>query len=450
MYIAYNGLQAYITCTEYGPVARGRTYNTTIAYEPAYLSTSISARAPQTCDFTKVIYTELANFPYSDGSSLILSLPSALSSMDPAWGTCVPASYGAFDPPSTLRQATALTKVPLGPISPIPPTPGRHASLPYAPATTTPATPGSPSMAPPNLSSGRGKKPDPPGSDILPAPGNGGIGGIDGDITKNVQDPGRGDPPGNYDHITKVPTPLRTPDPLVASGQPIVQVSNEGALVRSAPDTSSGLAQISEAIPSTGPADVVLDGSTYAVPLVTALGKPFMVGQSLTRASDGGIVLASYSVAPGSQATIAGHTIYAGLSDAMVDGSTYALPTTVADHLPPDPITLADGIAVSPYGSPDRIRIGTEIISSDGPAITVSGELVSLGPSGLEVGTSVLPLTAATANPDTVHHLGTGLMVGGSNGSNAIAFTGGSSRLKDEWSIAIFALLAVIIVTITS
>ena len=207
VYIVYNGLEAYISCSSYGNVARGKAYNTTIAYAPAYLSTSISARAEQTCAFTEIIYTELANYPYSDGPTLILSLPSELSSVDPAWSTCVPNSYGAFDPPSTLHQATALTGVAPDPTSSIHATPGRHVGLPYSPATTTSSTSESPSGTPPDPSSGQSKKLksiDP--SDNPPTPGNN---RIDENVSESVDDTGKS--LGTVDDVTKLPPPSKIP-----------------------------------------------------------------------------------------------------------------------------------------------------------------------------------------------------------------------------------------------
>ena len=220
VYIAYNGLEAFISCTSYGNVPRGKAYNTTIAYAPAYLSTSISARAEQACAFTEIIYTELANYPYSDGSSLILSLPSELSSVDPAWSTCVPNSYGAFDPPSTLHQATALTGVPPDPTSSIDATPGGHVGLPYSPATTTSSTSESPLSTPPDPSSGQSKKLKPTGpSDSSPTPGNS---RIDENVSESVDD--IRELLGTVNDVTKLPPPSKIPYLPLTSEQSMCRI----------------------------------------------------------------------------------------------------------------------------------------------------------------------------------------------------------------------------------
>ena len=450
VYIAYNGLEAFISCSSYGNVARGKAYNTTIAYAPAYLSTSISARAEQTCAFTEIIYTELANYPYNDGPSLILSLPSELSSVDPAWSTCVPNSYGAFDPPSTLHQATALTGVPPDPKSSIHATPGGHVGLPYSPATTTSSTSESPSGTPPDPSSGQTKKLKPiDPSDNSPTRGNS---RIDGNVSESVD--GTGESLGTVDDVTKLPPPSKIPYLPLTSEQSIVPDPNKAESTVPTTYASISLAQASGTILPITPSDASLGSSAHALPLASALEIPFIVGQSMTRFPNGEIVFASHSISPESHATIAGHLVYAGLSDAVIDGSrdgsNFVTPSTTTGDLPPEPVTLANGLVVSPNGSPNRDHIGTQILSSDGPAITLPGATISPGPSGLNIGPSVLPFTNVTGSSGTIQQLGTGLISGGSNGSNAVAFTGRSSKSKDHHSMIVLALLAVTVVTIVS
>ena len=448
VYIAYNGLNAYISCSSYGDVARGKAYNTTIAYEPAYLSTSMSARALQTCAFTEITYTELANYPYSDGSSLILSLPSDLSSIDSAWSTCVPNSYGAFDPPSTLNQATALTNVPSEPTLSVHATPGGHVGLAYSPATTTTSISESPSGTPPTPSSGQSNKLKPiDPSDNLPASGNK---RIDEDVTESVHDRGRGESPGTVGDITKLLPPSNLPYLPLASEQSIVQDPNKDELTVPTSHASTSLAQISGAVLPIRPGDAFLGSSTQALPLASALKTPFIVGQLTTKAPDGETVFASHSFALESHPTIAGHTVYAGLSDAVIDGSTFVAPSTTTGDLLPEPVTLANGLVVSPYDNSNGVQIGTQIVSLNGPAITLSGALVSLGPSGLNIGLSMLPFTNATGSSGTIHQFRTSLIAGASNASNAVAFTGRSSESKDHRSMIILALLVVAVVTMVS
>ena len=445
VYIAYNGLDAYISCASYGNVARGKAYNTTIAYKPAYLSTSISARPEQTCAFTEIIYTELANYPYSDGSSLILSLPSDLSSIDPAWSTCVPNSYGAFDPPTTLQRATALTDVSPEPTLSVHATPGGHVGLAYSPATTTTSISESPSGTPPTPSLGQSQKLKPiDPSDNSPAPENS---KIDKDVTESVHDRGRGESPGTVGDVTKLPPTPKFPCLPLTSEQSTVQDPNKVESIVPTSHASFSMTQIPVAILPIRPSNAFLSSSTQALHLASAPKIPFMVGQSMTRAPDSEIVFASPSTAPDSHATMADPTVYAGLSDAMRDGSTHVALTTTTGDLLNKPVTLANGLVVSPYGSSSRFQIGTQIVSPNGPAITLSGALVSLDPSGLKPGLSFIN---ATGSSGTIHLFGTSLIAGASNASNAVAFTGRSSKSKDHRSWIILALFAVAVATVVS
>ena len=139
VYIAYHTLQAFISCPTTGYIARGKHYNTTIAYAPEELSASMSARAHQPCAFSEINYTKLANYPVRNAPDFILSLPGALSSVDPVWSTCAPASYGAFDPPSTMQKATALTDPAKTSTLSTPAAPGGYVGPAHGPSTTTSA-----------------------------------------------------------------------------------------------------------------------------------------------------------------------------------------------------------------------------------------------------------------------------------------------------------------------
>lgn len=135
IYIAYHELQAFISCPTTGYIARGKYYNTTIAYAPE----EVSIRAHQTCAFSEINYTKLAKYPLWIATDFILSLPGALSSVDPVWSTCAPASYGAFDPPSTMQEATALTDPAKESTLSTPAAPGGYVGPAHGPSTSTSA-----------------------------------------------------------------------------------------------------------------------------------------------------------------------------------------------------------------------------------------------------------------------------------------------------------------------
>ena len=97
VYVEYHGLEAHADCHEWNSIARGKKYNTTIAYAPEALSTSRQwfgspvdmGQAPYyaaTATYTAINYIELQyQFSGSVGKYyLMLSLPSNLSLVDPS------------------------------------------------------------------------------------------------------------------------------------------------------------------------------------------------------------------------------------------------------------------------------------------------------------------------------------------------------------------------------
>ncbi len=153
VYVAYRDLRESDVCMSFGngDFTRGRAYNTTIAYEPGFLSTSMCTGAPEggyrgyaslnltelqyptshngTCQGLDIQMENTTNGPY-------LSMPPGLNSLDPAWSTCDVVYWGAFDPPIALHTATALVQDP-GQNSPPTPAPGSPVTPPHSPATST-------------------------------------------------------------------------------------------------------------------------------------------------------------------------------------------------------------------------------------------------------------------------------------------------------------------------
>lgn len=423
VYIAYQNLLAYVSCPSGATLARGKAYNTTVAYAPEDLSTAMSARAQQTeCTYITVNYTMLGDYSSSGNPDFFLSIPSSLTSLDPAWSTCTPALYGAWDPPTTLRPATALTD-PADEITPSPPaTPAGRSTPVYAPATTTAAADG-PTDATPSMASVPGAS-----------------------------------------HVSNVPkTNAAEPDPsnplVVHSSEGLfVQAPSGGADMAATSYTTGSVAHISGHDPPIEPSAVIMSGSTHILlpPSAPTSTLPLINGEPMARAPDGGLVFAGSTVAPGSQATISGHTVSVGLSDAVIDGSRYALPTQTAEKEQLFPVTLANGIVASPNGIPNEVKIGDELVSINEPAITISGAAVSLGPSVSYISSLVLPLTAATNSSSiglgdliiSALENGQSLARNGSNDSNAVVFTGGTLRSPQFHSIRVLALIATIVATV--
>ena len=85
VYVAYHNLEAYVSCPSGAPLARGRSYNTTVAYAPEELSTALSARSQETeCTYVPVNYTMLGDYSLSGDPDFFLSTPSSLTTLDPA------------------------------------------------------------------------------------------------------------------------------------------------------------------------------------------------------------------------------------------------------------------------------------------------------------------------------------------------------------------------------
>ena len=105
-----------------------------------------------TIDFSQLYYNPITTTttskagcaPYANPR---LSLPAELINVDPAWKTCQPLFYGAFDPPSVLSKASRLAPAQADPAA-VTPTPPPAPALPAAaqatPAAQTPAATAAP------------------------------------------------------------------------------------------------------------------------------------------------------------------------------------------------------------------------------------------------------------------------------------------------------------------
>ena len=245
-------------------------------------------------------------------------------------------------------------------------------------------------------------------------------------------------------------TPAQPPQPLI--GGSTMQRASDGAVMIGGSTLPIGSqATIAGHVISVGPANVVVDGTTNALPTPATTAPPILLnGQTIQRASNGGLIIGTSTVAPGSQTTIAGHVISVGPSNVVLDSSTYALPLIAGATLisspnasaPRNAITLPNGSILSAGGSPITISgetisilsddqgavidgstilfasptaqsvftvggqtftaapssfvVGGATVSLDGAAVTIAGTVVSLGPSGLQIGSMTIPLAIAS------------------------------------------------------
>ncbi|KAK4692043.1 hypothetical protein P7C71_g5085, partial [Lecanoromycetidae sp. Uapishka_2] len=238
--------------------------------------------------------------------------------------------------------------------------------------------------------------------------------------------------------------------PLMIGGSPMERAPNGAFIVGGSTLVVGAQTTISGHVISVGAVNVVIDGTTNALPTPapTLASSPIVIdGQQMQRAPSGGVAIGSTTLALGAQTTIAGHVISVGPSDVVVDSSTYAFPSSasamILSELPPgaqrSAITLPNGSVLSAGGvatisgqvvsvlsndegaviggstiafapntvftvggqtftaAPTGFVVAGTSVSLDGPAVTISGTVVSLGPSGVQIGSSTLPLTSTSA-----------------------------------------------------
>lgn len=187
MYVIYSELQATVSATggcdssasgdPVGPSYAAKT----IGYSSRFLAYgTVTFPGPNcdeqyiedgfhTIDFSELYYTPIVTStvykagcpPYANPR---LSLPADLTDIVPAWKTCQPLFYGAFDPPSVLTKASGLAPAPAGPAA-VTPTPPPVPALPAA-AQATPAAGTPAATIAPNNDGQKAAAIDPPASVI--------------------------------------------------------------------------------------------------------------------------------------------------------------------------------------------------------------------------------------------------------------------------------------------
>ena len=218
--------------------------------------------------------------------------------------------------------------------------------------------------------------------------------------------------PGTAGAILQTPAPQTQPQTTAfVGGQSIARASNGGIVIGSSTIAPGSQATISGQIISAGPTDVAIGGITFALPstagavLQTPAPQPSspveVGGNSIVKAANGGVVIGSSTIAPGSVETISGQVVSAGPSNVAIDGSTYALPTSVGAALvTPAPHTEQEVPVQVGGNSIARASTGGIIIGSStlapGSEATISGQVVSAGASNVAIGGSTYDL-ASTA-----------------------------------------------------
>ncbi len=484
VYVAYRDLRESDVCMSFGngDFTRGRAYNTTIAYEPGFLSTSMCTGAPEgfyqgfaalnltelqyptshngTCQGLDIKMENTTNGPY-------LSMPPGLNSLDPAWSTCDVVYWGAFDPPIALHTATALVQDP-GQNSPPTPAPGSPVTPPHPPATSTvpPGGHGKPAThsAAPNVdpkgpeqqtphpsdpikSSVNDPKPDPQDPDSQGSKPQ----------DPHSQDPDSQDPdsqdPNSQDPKSNVPT--QDPTPQVHGGDdtdPPVPVS-------SPTDSNNGHPVPSVATPTPHNGGNVEQGNTgKSADPQTNNNQP----ASETSEGDSGADLDNkYNTGPSSDSagtldqrpadhaqalpSIGGHQIQAASGGGIIIESTTIPPgaRTTIDSTPisVDKDQLIIASSTIPL-NPIITLVNGDVISAGGKAAIVSGTTVALAPNddALIVNGKTSPLPPPPPPPTPLLTVAgeiltpapTGFVIGGQSvlpGGSAVTFAGSTFSL---------------------
>lgn len=187
--------------------------------------------------------------------------------------------------------------------------------------------------------------------------------------------------------------------------------------------------------------EVMVDGSMFtAVPMPNPGSTVLVEDEPIVQASGGagsGVVIGDVTLTPGIHTTIGGHDVRVGPrgGKVIVDGSTYDVPKKAGATVTDDAITTAiagDGAAEYTVGRETFTPASTGFAVNDtslypgGPAITVSGTVVSLGTDGLRIGSSAILLTTATEGGDGLG----GVITNGTGGRGPTATT--TTQASDE------------------
>lgn len=430
-YIAYHNLRANYFCADFGNATFGRTYNTTIAYPPDSLSTMhCDFMMPHWANYTAINYTQL-QYPATDDEvakkcSLVhssnvdtgsptLSIPLNVKSVDPLWNTCEVYKWGVFDPPRTLDKVTALfgPSISLSPVA----TPGAVPSPANAPTTLTPTANvdrsserqlNSPTGDPvdPNITSGPKQTIGPESQQSQQnvhsqdyesvvqdkSPNSLGIGGSipssafynvaflnDNQQTKSIelvqtpQNGGNGNKELNsvFKSNFNVDLSFHT-ESIDVDDHPIGRISSGGILFADSIVAPEIQATISGHILSAGLSDAVVDGITYTLPEFPSTSSDLSDDEAISRASDTDKMFDDANFAEGAQASMSSHIISAGLTDVKIDdAATYAFPANAETVSQP----TANGL-------PELITaLANEVVVTPGsPAVVVTGTTFSIAP----------------------------------------------------------------------
>ena len=380
-----------------------------------------------TIDFSQLYYTPIVTStvykpgcaPYANPR---LSLPAELTNVDPAWKTCQPLFYGAFDPPSLLSKASRLAPAPVDPAA-VTPTPPPAPALPAVaqaiPAAQTPA------VTPAPNNDGRKAAAVDPSASVIDT--NHGGANAHETVATPADSPKDDDPnsheagkdkndPGGQLHALPVAvianSPAQTPAPEInsqkaaaASGDP------NGQEIRPAP----AAVIVNSPIQSPGSAAnvVVAQGTT-----LTENGPPASIGGKAAVYSSGSVYVDSTPVAvpqvsPAKAIVGQGQTLTEGGPSANVDGkaAVYSAGSIYLDSSTP--------IAVPEAGDNNVVVAQGQTLTENGPTASIGGKAAVYSAGAVYYDSTPIPIPKASpanvvvAQGQTLSENGPSAVVGG-------------------------------------
>ena len=347
-----------------------------------------------TIDFSELYYTPIVTSTvYKSGCAPYanprLSLPADLTDVVPAWKTCQPLFYGAFDPPSVLSKATGLAPAQAGPAA-VTPTPPPVLTLPAAaqaiPAAETPAA-----TTAPNNDGQKAAANDPPASVI---DSNDGI-LLNGNTHEIVATPAAS--PENIDSDSQKAAPaVNVPSDQLAPAAPVVVDSpaqdppSDPHSQKAATDNNDPSGQ------AIGPAAPVIVNSPVQTPAPAA---NVVIGQGKTLTENG------------PSADIGGKAAVYSSGSIYVDSTPVAVPTSA--QIAPANVVVAQGQTLT-EGGPSAVVGGKAAVYSAGSIYLDSSSPVAV-PKAEDTNVVVAQGQTLTENGPTAN-------IGG----KAAVFSGGS------------------------
>ena len=406
--------------------------------------------------------------------------PTNIRNIDPAWETCRVDIYGGqgWDPPRAFTpiagqaaQTTTTTQIPTMPAvtSPLP-------ANPQPPATSVPSDPSLNSAnshpmiiaVPTPITTTPSKLQDPATStsvhsvtspvNVAPSPvpqadkNTGGIGsvhsannpGILAGLGQTQGDPGAVSVPQPSSSLAGSIRPSIVAvggQVLTENGPPLTIGGTRVAFSSGSIVVGNGVIKVTAQSPNQqNPNPVAVAGITIAP--VQSYPHPTtqianIGGQSLNNPP--GQVIGGQTIFPGISTNIAGTPVILASAGLVIGSTTIPIPS---QQIAP-PITVVGGKSISAIRDSGNIAIAGSVLSP-GQQTTIAGTLISVGPSGLLVGASSIPLTPPAPGP-TLGVIG-GEVISATGPSGHVILGGSTFTLGQQGNVAVMPVPPIVTV----